>query len=72
MTYNPSAQYGKKIRVADSLSNRDYTAAGIKARKPGAVGTICDHSDGHGLCFKVAHEEGSFGWYDPDEFVIVE
>lgn len=36
-------------------------------RKFGVKGVIVDESDAHGLCYKVKHEDGTFGWYDPWE-----
>jgi len=58
---------GKKVRVAPYLDPRDYTAEGQQLRRPGAVGEVIGHSDGHGLCWKVRHEDGSTAHYDPDE-----
>lgn len=61
--------YGKKVRVSAQLDARDYTPIGIQKRRPGATGIIVAHSDSHGLCFEVDHEDGSSGWYDPDELM---
>ena len=49
--------------------DRDYSSEARIARKPGAAGTVTGHSDGHGLCYKVIHDDGTEAYYDPDELL---
>jgi hypothetical protein len=58
---------GTRVRTADKLEPRDYTLEGQAERKPGSYGTVIRHSDCHGLCFEVRHDDGRSGYYDPDE-----
>lgn len=30
-------------------------------------GSIVGHSDSHGLCYEVRHDDGTRAFYDPDE-----
>jgi hypothetical protein len=50
-----------------SLDRRDYTEAAQAMRRPGASGKVLGHHDGHGLCYEVRHDDGTTGFYDPDE-----
>lgn len=63
------AKVGTVVTVVDRLDGRDYTAEARLARRPGASGAIGGHSDGHGLCYKVRHDDGTEAYYDPDELL---
>lgn len=58
---------GKKVQVVSSLEQRDYTVEGHQQRRPGATGVVIGHSDSHGLCWQVRHDDGTVGFYDSDE-----
>lgn len=58
---------GTRVRTADRIDQRDYTPEGVAARRPGMEGTVLSHHTGHGLCFKVHHDDGTEGYYDEDE-----
>lgn len=49
-----------------SLSG-EWTAEAIALRKWGMPGMVTGHSDSHGLCYEVRHEDGTTGWYDTSE-----
>jgi len=38
----------------------------------GVSGKIVDHSDSHGLCYQVEHEDGTVAWYEPRELKTLE
>lgn len=44
----------------------------LASRKWDVQGKVIKHSDGHGLCYEVAHEDGTVGWYDPDELEVLQ
>ncbi len=48
----------------------EWTEEAQKNRKWGASGKIIGHSDSHGLCYKVLHEDGTEGYYDPSELEL--
>ena len=37
----------------------------------GVTGTITGYSNSHGLCFEVAHDDGTVGCYEPDELRLI-
>jgi hypothetical protein len=70
MTNSFRVPIGTRVKVAESLSRRDFTPEAVAERVPGARGRIVDYSDGHGLCYSVQHEDGTSGYYDPDELLL--
>lgn len=66
---------GKRVRVDPQLEadRRGYDAESVEQRRGrgGSEGEVVDHQTGHGLCFRVKHENGS-AWYEPDELEILE
>lgn len=58
---------GTRVRTANRLDQRDYTPEGVAARRPGMDGTVLSHHTGHGLCFKVRHDDETEAYYDEDE-----
>ena len=67
------AQYlGLKVRTAQTLTGGDYVEAARARRKPGVIGRVIGHSDSHGFCYHVEHEDKTCGWYDPGELALVD
>lgn len=62
---------GKRVRTAKQLTSRDYTQEAIARRRPDAEGTITGHSDAHGLCYRVRHDDGVEAYYDPGEITFL-
>ncbi len=60
---------GFLVRTATELDGRDYTAEARAQRKPGVGGKILGHSDSHGICYQVEHDDGSTAYYDPGELL---
>ncbi|KKK75189.1 hypothetical protein LCGC14_2876240 [marine sediment metagenome] len=67
------AVVGTKVRTRDDLvpENKEYQRKAWAKRKPGMIGEIVKHSNSHGLCFEVLHNNGSSGWYEPDEVDVL-
>lgn len=57
---------GKRVKVRVD-GPRDYTVEAQAFRKRVGHGEIVDHHDSHGLCYRVKHDDGTIGAYDPDE-----
>ncbi|MFA6018347.1 MAG: hypothetical protein WCT28_02920 [Patescibacteria group bacterium] len=36
----------------------------------GKKGTVVEHSDSHGLCYKVMFDDNAVAWFDPQEFEL--
>lgn len=47
--------------------SKDWDAEALQARKWNVSGEIIDHSDSHGLVYKVRHADGTEGWYERRE-----
>lgn len=45
----------------------EFSNEAIAERKWGVQGSIIEHSDSHGLCYKVQHDDGTVAWYDLSE-----
>jgi len=60
-------ELGQIIKTVEKLEDRDFTKEGIAARRPNSIGAIIGHSDSHGLCYYVRHQDGTKAYYDPDE-----
>ena len=60
------------IAVADPSS--DWAPEALAGRRFGVLGNIVKHSDAHGLCYEVRHQDdfGTFGWYEDRELVRVD
>jgi len=50
---------------------REWTEVGWASKKPGFRGRVVGHSDSHGLCYHVVHDDGTDAWYDPSELVEI-
>lgn len=59
------AKYGAKVFVKELIGDDFVTP---NSRKAGVYGYIVGHSNSHGLCFGVMHnDDGEVAWYNPDE-----
>jgi len=69
-----AALVGTPVKVEDWLEpkNKHYVESAWDNRKPGMTGRIIGYSNSHGLCFHVRHNDGTAGWYDPEELTEVE
>lgn len=68
MTTYPALKVGTKVlTVETNHTSKDWDKKALASRRFGVVGTIIHESNSHGLCFKVEHEDGSIGYYDPWE-----
>ena len=61
---------GTKIRTLEEKGT-NFTEDARKFRKWGVEGVIEKAHDGHGLCYAVKHDDGTYGYYDPAEFEIL-
>ena len=43
----------------------------IPLRKWGVKGYITEHHNAHGISYKVEHDDGSYGYYTPDELEFI-
>lgn len=50
----------------------EFTSEAIASRKWGVKGIVIGHSDSHGLCYQVQHEDDTVAWYDPSELTTPE
>jgi hypothetical protein len=62
---------GQFVRTAERLEDRDFTICSLAERLPNALGAVVGSIDSHGLCYRVIHEDGTVGYYDPDELRTV-
>lgn len=65
---------GTPVRTtkADASSSGGWSDAALADRKWDMQGVVTDHSDSHGLCYEIMHEDGTVGWYDPSEFEVLQ
>jgi len=56
-----------RTREPNQALRGEWTTAGWLRKKSNVIGEILRHSDSHGLCYEVRHEDGTTGWYDPSE-----
>lgn len=61
----------EKVKVVESISQRDYTVEGQIERLKfvGQKGVIVGQHDSHGLCYDVRFSGGT-ATYDPDELIF--
>lgn len=57
----------QRVRTAAVLTERNFTEPALAGRRPNTTGTTCGYQTEFGLCYHVRHDDGSYGWYDPDE-----
>jgi hypothetical protein len=48
----------------------EWTPGVLSSQQWGVTGVVLAHSDSHGLCYQVLHEDGSTSWYDPSEITV--
>lgn len=64
---------GTKVKtVKPEVESNDWVPEALASRKWGVTGEVVKHSDSHGLCYGVRHDDGSAGWYEPRELEILE
>ena len=65
--------FGTPVRTtrANMSLRKEWTDEAWANRQWGAKGTILKHHDSHGLFYKVQHEDGTVGCYDPSELEVV-
>lgn len=56
----------------DLSQRKEWTKEAWAKRKWGVKGTIKKHHDSHGLCYEVLHEDGTVGYYNPNELKVLE
>lgn len=71
-TKNNELKPGTWVRTADELQSRDFTGEALRARRPGALGTVQRGHTKLGLCYSVRLVDGTTSAYDPDELTVVE
>lgn len=69
----PPLSPGRKVKTTrpNMALRKEWTDEGWRERKWNVQGTVVSHSDSHGLCYKVRHEDGTGGYYDPSELEIM-
>ena len=68
----PPWMLGTKVRTVRSRTeSKDWTPDALKQRRWDVCGDILRHSDSHGLCYLVKHEDGTEGWYERRELVLL-
>lgn len=68
----PPISPGTLVRTdKENESIKDWTEEAKNSRQWNILGEVITHHDSHGLCYKVRHPDGSFGFYDPTELVVV-
>lgn len=65
-------QKGQLVCTNEILGSSGFTKDEQSRRRPDAIGIIVRHSDSHGLCYQVRHENGKQAWYDPDEIQTID
>ncbi len=53
--------------VQPERESTDWEPGALKTRKWNVSGEVIDHSDSHGLVYKVRHSDGTEGWYERRE-----
>lgn len=60
-----------KTTQSDTARIGDWQPASLAEQKWGVGGKIISHSDSHGLCYQVEHDDGSKAWYNPSELEVL-
>ena len=60
---------GKRVKTTKHAGSTDWSDPDRSDAKWGVTGTIIGHSDSHGLVYKVKHDCGGTGWYEPEKLV---
>lgn len=70
--YPPLAQ-GTLVRTTheNPKLSHEWSEEGRRTRKWGVEGIVDNHSDSHGLCYKILHKDGTEGFYDPSEIQVI-
>lgn len=70
---HPPISSGAKVRTTmpDLSQKKEWTKEAWAARRWGVRGTVKTHHDSHGLCYEVTHEDGTLGYYNPNELEVL-
>lgn len=62
-------EVGARVKTTSPYKEKEngWDPNALVHRRWGVVGKVLRVSDAHGLCYHVQHEDGSSGWYDPNE-----
>lgn len=71
MTY-PPIKHGTRVRTTHRKGTvedeaRNWEPPAILERRWGVSGVVGRHSDSHGLCYEVTHDDKTMAWYDAEE-----
>lgn len=61
-----------KTVLDENNITKDWVPEALASRRWDIRGVVEKHSDSHGFCYGVRHEDGSGGWYDPHELEEVQ
>lgn len=63
---------GTKVKTVLQKENvsKNWVPEILASRKWDTLGVVVKHSDSHGLCYGVRHDDGSASWYDPHELEV--
>jgi hypothetical protein len=53
--------------IKPEVESTDWAPEALKNRRWNVSGKVVGHSDSHGLCFEVEHEDGTKAWYERRE-----
>jgi hypothetical protein len=68
----PSLKNGTAVKtIRPEIESKDWAAEALECRRWGVVGKIVGYSDSHGLCYRVEHADGTDGWYESRELVLL-
>lgn len=56
---------------AEESLRHTWTTEAWESRQWQTTGEVIAHHDSHGLCYEVRHEDGSIGYYDPSELLVL-
>jgi len=60
------------IKVDPAKVTNDWTDEALASRKSEGEGVVIEEKNAHGQCFRVQHDDGSIGVYDPHELQVNE
>lgn len=60
-----------KTLTPDLSKRSDWTEAAWRSKRAGMTGKIVQHYDAHGLCYEIYHDDGTIGYYAPEELEVL-
>jgi hypothetical protein len=68
MTPNQTLVHGQTVEtIKPDVESKDWRPEALANRRWSVTGKIVDHSDSHGLCYLVLHEDDTTAWYERRE-----